>query len=255
MSESRQFRNRRSWASGLVLVVVFIGIVIGGVYLSSAVQRTRIAIDRTNDIGNLKLMVIAVLNYRDTYGQFPPPYFADASGRHAHSWRVILLPFLNEQKLYEEYRFSEPWNGPNNRKLATRMPRVFAFHGMEMVGNTTTNFVAVVGQETVWSGQSKVTLDDVQDPLEDTILFVENYGADIHWMEPRDLKFQEMDFTWNSPLGVSSWHLDPKVVALDGDVKRLGREITPATLRALLTINGQEDIQQDADRNWLPSSE
>ena len=71
-------------------------------------------------------------------------------------------------------------------------------------------------------------------------------------MEPRDLSFQDLDFTINSPRGVSTWHRDPAVVALDGGTKWLGQEITLATLRALLTIKGGEKIRELDSRNWRP---
>jgi hypothetical protein len=241
----------RKWMWGIG-TVAFAALIAGVVTLVSAVQGARIAADRSNDRGNLSQLTLAVLNYYDTYGRFPPPYIVDADGRLMHSWRVLILPFLGEGKLYEEYRFSEPWDGPHNQKLASRMPTVFAFHGSEMAGNTTTNFLAVVGPETVWSDKSKVTLDDVKDGLENTILIVENFGAGIHWMEPRDLSFQNMDFQINSPRGVSCKHLDPAVAPLDGNSKRLGKEITPATLRALLTINGHEALRQVGNIRWLP---
>ena len=69
-----------------------------------------------------------------------------------HSWRVLLLPFLEQTPLYEKYRFDEPWNGPNNRKLADAIIAIYNCpsddHGG--TGNTSpmTNYVAIVGTET-----------------------------------------------------------------------------------------------------------
>ena len=51
------------------------------------------------------------------YGVLPPAYVADASGRPMHSWRVLILPFLDQQSLYNQYDFREPWDGPHNIKL------------------------------------------------------------------------------------------------------------------------------------------
>ena len=67
-----------------------------------------------------------------------------------HSWRVLLLPFLDGQPLYDEYDFSEPWNGPNNSKLASRRPATFLLHGIKDPGGTMTNYLAVVGAGTAW---------------------------------------------------------------------------------------------------------
>src|SRR5262249_42952585 len=71
---------------------------------------------------NLKQIGLAMFNYHDAYGCFPPAYIADADGRPMHSWRVLLLPFLDEAARYRKYRFDEPWDGPNNSELATSVP-------------------------------------------------------------------------------------------------------------------------------------
>src|SRR4051812_32953466 len=99
-----------------------------------------------------------------------------------HSWRVLLLPYI-ESGLFTKYHFNKPWNGPDNRKLALPMPRVYALHGEERTGNTTTNYLAVVGPETLWQGAKRVALADVKDRAGHIILFVENKGASVHWME------------------------------------------------------------------------
>lgn len=167
-----------------------------------------------------------------------------------HSWRVLLLPYLEHQALYDEYDFAESWDGAKNRKLAARMPRIYAFHGDERPDNTTTNYLAVIGPETVWPGPSTVTERDVSDGSGTTILLVENWGAGVHWMEPRDLRFADMDFTVNSSRGVSSKYQDPAVAMLDGQLYRLRKDLAPKTLRALLTIRGGEKLEPDGAGGW-----
>jgi hypothetical protein len=166
---------------------------------------------------------------------------------------VLILPYLEQGGLYKDYDFNEPWDGPNNRKLAARMPRVYALHGEERPGNTTTNYLAVVGPETIWQGSTGVSPDRVKDRHGETIMIVENKGAGVHWMEPRDLSFADMDFTFNSPKGVSSRYLDPAVLMLDTTLYRLTKELAPETLRALLTIDGGEGlVWQDLGWHLLP---
>ena len=74
---------------------------------------------------NLKHIGLALLNYNDIFGCFPPAYTTDANGKPMHSWRVLILPFIEQQTLYKRYRFDEPWDGPNNSLLAKEMPSVF----------------------------------------------------------------------------------------------------------------------------------
>jgi hypothetical protein len=193
---------------------------------------------------------LAVANYHDANGRYPPPYVTGPDGRPWHSWRVLILPYIEQMALYKEYSFAEPWDGPNNRKLAGRMPRLYAFHGWERPGNTMTNYLAVVGDETVWPGSKAVTSADVTDGPNTTIMLVENSGANVHWMEPRDLSLTDMDLRLNSPGGVSSLYEDPAVVMLDGSVQRLRPTLKPAVLRALLTIRGGEPLGTDDSGGW-----
>jgi hypothetical protein len=188
---------------------------------------------------------LAVANYVDEHGCFPPPYVNGPDGRPWHSWRVLLLPYLEERATYDAYNFAEPWDGPNNRKLAERMPRLYSFHGFERPGNTTTNYLAVVGDETVWAATKKVASEDVTDGHGETILIVENRGAGVHWMEPRDLALAEMDFRLDGPKGVSSPYDDPAAVMIDGGLKRLKPDFKPHVLRALFTIRGGEPLADD----------
>ena len=76
---------------------------------------------------NLKQIGLAMANYCNAYGRFPPAVIADASGRPMHSWRLLLLPFLlsEEKALYSSYNFDQPWDGPDNIRLADRMPAVY----------------------------------------------------------------------------------------------------------------------------------
>src|SRR5688500_8670454 len=67
---------------------------------------------RSSCLGHCCQLGIALHSYHDEYGSFPPAYVADANGKPMHSWRVLILPFIEEQALYQRYRFNEPWNGP-----------------------------------------------------------------------------------------------------------------------------------------------
>ncbi|MBI3467166.1 MAG: DUF1559 domain-containing protein, partial [Planctomycetes bacterium] len=135
---------------------------------------------------NLKLLLLAMHGYHDTYGCFPPAYLADANGRPMHSWRVMLLPFLDEPGLYQAYDISEPWDGPNNSKLANRMPPYFSCPADGGSG-WTTNYLAVVGPETIWPGDKPVAIRQIRDGVSNTIALVEVANSGIQWMEPRDL--------------------------------------------------------------------
>jgi prepilin-type N-terminal cleavage/methylation domain-containing protein len=227
----------------LLVVLAIIAVVLG--LLLPAIHRTRVAASRASDLWHLKQLALAAASYHDQEKHYPPAYLVDAAGRPLHSWRVVLLPYLEHGPLHNQCNLAEPWDGPNNRKLAAPMPRVYAFHDHHGPAVTTANYLAVVGPETAWPGHRRLSLKDVTDGTSQTILVVENLGAEVPWMEPRDLSFAHMSFTGNDPAGVSSWYVDPAVATLGGSVFRLGKGVARAALRALLTASGGEQLRPD----------
>lgn len=190
--------------------------------------------------GHCKQLSVALHCYHDAYGSFPPAYVTDSTGKPMHSWRVLLLPFIEEHSLYQRYNFNEPWNGPNNRLLAAEMPRTYgcpSAHGHQ--AGDETNYVVVVGAGTAWPGAQSVSLDQVTDSKSETLLFVEVQGSGISWMEPRDLDITSLPQAINprGKLGISSWHPGKaNVSAVDSTIDVLNRETTPQELRSRLTI-------------------
>jgi hypothetical protein len=206
---------------------------------------------RLLDLSNLRRLGFAVAAYHDAKGHYPPAYVLGPDGKPWHSWRVLLLPYLDEEKLFGEYNFNEPWDGPNNRRLASRIPSVFRSQRAQRKSDSVvTSYLAVVGEGTLWPGAGTVPRQEVTDGEAQTILLVENSGLGVHWMEPRDLEFATMSFGLGRPDGVSSWYQDPAIVTADGSVRRLKRELRPETLRALLTIRGGERLEQNESGQW-----
>jgi type II secretory pathway pseudopilin PulG len=213
------------------------------------VQRSRTAARRSQCKNNLKQIGLALHNYHDTFGCFPPAYIADEYGRPMHSWRVLILPYIDQALLYNQYRFDEPWDGPNNSRLADRIGNTFlcpsdpATYG-EQRGQMT-NYVAILGPDTAWPDSQSVKLTDIQDGTSNTILVVEVAHSDIHWMEPRDLDLPPMKLNINpeSGPGASSGHTGGIHALLgDGSVRFLSDTLPEPTFRALLTIHGGEKI-------------
>lgn len=158
-----------------------------------------------------------------------------------HSWRILVLPFLERNDLYQQYRFDEPWDGPNNRKLADQMPTIYALHGCEKPGNVTTNYLRVIGVQTASPPSRTLNLRDITDGTSSTLFIVENIDAGVHWMEPRDLTFESMSFTINVPNGISSWLDPPAGVMLDGQVQAIPVDTPAEVVSALLTFEGREE--------------
>lgn len=195
---------------------------------------------------HLKQIGLALQNYHDEYGSFPPAHIADSKGNPIHSWRVLILPFIEQKPLYDRYSFNEPWDGPNNRKLHNEIMRVYCCPSCpEDQPKTDTSYVAVMGPNTMWPGAKATNFSDLTDGTSNTIMVVEIYNSGIHWMEPRDLHMAQMPLAVNPQQGqgISSTHPNVALaVFADGHTAALSSTIPPDILRLLLTIADGEPI-------------
>jgi hypothetical protein len=219
-----------------VIAIACISIAGGGLIWQSI---RRNAADTLACVENVKKIVLAMHAYHDTLGTFPPAHFADRTGRPLHSWRVLLLPFLGEQSLYNKYRFDEPWDGPHNRELASQMPAVFRCQ-TDRAGASHTSYLVVTGEGTVFPEKFCRRISDVLDGTSNTILFVETTDSDINWTEPRDLTYEQALAGINprQGAGISSRHGNFAMVAtVDGSIWALPENTSRDTLRKLLLCN------------------
>lgn len=197
---------------------------------------------------------MAVANYHEVYGSLPPAYVLGPDGTPWHSWRVLILPFLEQQAIYNAYRFDEPWNGPNNSRLADKVGSIYLRAGLDPKTRRTTSFVAVVGPGTAWPGATALKMYEIGDGTDNTLLAVEVPDGDIPWMAPIDLRFEQMSFRINDGTGRSlgSRLGGSRVTTVADSVHNLRDDLGPSTLRALLTANGRETVdwgQVNTSRN------
>ncbi|MGH8163840.1 MAG: DUF1559 domain-containing protein, partial [Rhodanobacteraceae bacterium] len=145
------------WAAGLLgMTVVGVFLCCGGGLLLSlflpAIQGARESARRAQCTANLQRIGQAMQNYHDAYQCFPPAYVADEKGRPLHSWRALLLPYL-EPNLAAQYRWDEPWDGPNNELLHARMPAVYHCPSDPSPSTTgVTDYVVVHGPGAIFDG-------------------------------------------------------------------------------------------------------
>jgi hypothetical protein len=195
---------------------------------------------------HLKQIGLALQNYHDTYGCFPPAFIADAQGKPIHSWRVLILPFMENKPLYDKYRFDEPWDGPNNSKLHNEYVHTYSCPSRpKQQTKTETSYVVVIGLQTAWPGEKSVKMSEIIDGTSNTILVTELAHSGIHWMEPRDLHVNQMPMAVNATQGqgISSPHPNVALaVYADGHTQAITKNTPSEIVRALLTINGGEQI-------------
>jgi hypothetical protein len=155
-----------------------------------AVSRVTESGRRTQCRNSLYNIGLALHNYHDEYGSFPPAYTTDEDGRRLHSWRTLILYFVDQGPLLNQVDLSEPWDSPHNRELLSEVPGIYACPTTLNERDNTTSYLAVVGEGTVWPGTGTISIPEINDGLEQTILVVE-CDAGFHWAEPRDLELDE----------------------------------------------------------------
>ena len=232
----------------VVLSFVLVVLAVGAVWFGSEVRHAKRRAVASASQGRLNQLLVALHNYHDTHGSLPPAFIADENGNPMHSWRVLILPFIDQSALFNEYRFDEPWNGPNNAKLAKRMPVVFHQFG-EPDSHEMTNIVLITGPGTAFPGAMSVKFDDIRDGLENTILATEIGNSTIPWLEPRDLSVETMSFRVKDrgkpSISCPEWR-QPYVVFGDSISTYTLRQSLPAeSLRALMTISGGEAMTKE----------
>ncbi len=147
----------------------------------------RAAAMRAQSMNNLKQLAIAMHNYADSYKHFPPAVLYGPDGKTPYSWRVALLPYLERKDLYDQYRFDEPWDGPNNGKLLDKIPAMFR-SPTEPANSTSAAYFALVGPRSVFGSKEGTSFSEIIDGTSNTIMLVEA-KRDIPWTKPEDIPF------------------------------------------------------------------
>ncbi len=239
--------------AGIILnsVLLFITPVMIGLLLP-AVQAAREAARRQACSNNLKQIGLGMHMFADSQRGSFPSAIVDADGQPLLSWRVAILPYLEEAALYEEFHLDEPWDSPHNLALVERMPAVFACPSGDLPPGMTT-YLAAAGpgmalDEPTRKGRfASVPLREITDGTSKTILVVEaGHNQAVPWTKPEEITVDPGRAT-EGLLGSASSHAGGLRVALfaDGHVEGVGDDIDPEVFTALLTRSGNETLPAD----------
>ena len=249
-------KTPRSTATTILLVLavsVPVVLVCGGILaalLIPAVQGGREAARLANCQSNMKQIGFAMQMYHTKFGHYPPAFVADKDGKPMHSWRVLLLPYLGEQALYDQYNMNEPWNSPHNMALANRMPAVYRCPSGAKSATNITSYAMLVGPNAISTGPKGRSNTEITDGLANTIMVVETDGNNINWLSPSDLDVETkaFDLTENDGKEISSQHPSAaNVLFADGSVRILTKGSDPDNIKAMTTINGAEQTTPDEE--------
>lgn len=268
MGHSRVATRRTPEDNGGVALGTLIGILGGSVACFSIIFLTlvlifRVAIPAANQIrinnlnqaslNKIERIVQALNLYHDQHGSYPPAYFTDDKGKPSHSWRVMILPQLNRNDLYEQYNFDEPWNSPANVNVTTHMPEVYRSEIDNSSSSTLTNFAAVVGKRTMFPHEKSTTRSQAIDDRDTIMMIVEIHGMGFDWTDP------SANYDVDSPQGTmvidnNRYTTTGNKSMLTGNIGVMSEDTyhaddnTPITLlQSMATRSGSEDIGYELD--------
>jgi uncharacterized protein (TIGR03067 family) len=210
-------------------------------------RRFREAGARTQSANNLRQIGIAMHNYHNDFGYLPRPAIYSKDGKPLLSWRVAVLPYLEQDNLYRQFRLDEPWDSEHNKPLLAQMPKVFAIANVKSKEPHSTFYRVLVSPGDARPGamfieNEKITLGQitVMDGTSNTLMIVEA-GEPAPWTKP-----DELGYLPDKPLPKLGGAFRDGFHACFGDVsvRFISKNIfvdEPA-LRALITRNGGETV-------------
>jgi hypothetical protein len=205
-----------------------------------AVQAAREAARRSAASNNLKQIALAMLNYESARKRLPSPAICDNTGKPLLSWRVAILPFLDESNLYQQFHRDEPWDSEHNKQLLLKMPPLYQSPDA-LLAEGRTVYMLPVGENTLFpSADTGPTLMDIRDGTSKTLMAVET-TADraVPWTKPDDFEVDPKNPLAGLAGARSGGFL---AVFVDGHSSLLPADIDVALLRALISPAGDEAV-------------
>lgn len=223
----------------LLVVLFIIGILIA---LLSPVRRgAREPARRSQCKNNLKQIALGLQTYESTYGAFPPAYTVDADGKRLHSWRTLILPFIEQKPLYDKIDLTKPWDAPANAEVfKLSVPPPYVCPSVYDAGNHTV-YLAVMATNGCLQPTQPRPLSEITDNRSQTLMVIEvDPQHAVPWMSPTDTSEGLL-----LSFGPKTEFIHPggmHVAFVDGSVQFLSAELPAAEWRALVSIAGHDSV-------------
>ncbi len=245
-NESAPLERAAARLGSIVQVVVLIGFV--GLLLLMVMPRrffsfgAREAARRAGCSNNLHNIAVALRNYEDKYHCLPPASTVDAEGKPLHSWRTLILPFLEQKALYDQIDLTKPWDDPANQRVRETVLKVYECPSNETHESmmTHTTYLAVVVPGGCFNKTGPRVLAVITDRRDLTMMLIEvGQKHAVHWMSPQDATEEVI---LNRETEGDLVHPEGSQAAfVDGSVKYLTRIVRSDVLKALISIDGKDD--------------
>ena len=185
---------------------------------------------------NMTMIGIALEYQNDLDKSWPASYSIDSDGNPLLSWRVHILPYIDQVELYEQFHLNEPWDSPHNKTLLNKMPSIFrsphssaSLSHTNYLGNATADGIFVRPKNKVTPG---VRTDDITDGTGNTLLLLEvNDQHSVPWTRPDDFTAVGKSMqNWLRKTDLDTVHglfADINVAVIDPtDIELLGAQLT-----------------------------
>jgi hypothetical protein len=190
---------------------------------------------------NMKLIGLAYHNYASAYGDVWVDDVRDKAGKPLLSWRVALLPFVEEEKLFKQFKLDEPWDSANNKPLIAKMPKLYAPVRVTAKDGETF-YQRFNGPGALFDGKPRYKIATIPDGTSNTGLVFEA-GDPVIWSKPADLTYDA-----KKPLPKLGAHFSGMwchVAMCDGAVIRVKKDADAKELRKLITPDDGEVLDTD----------
>lgn len=235
--------NRLTPALKFLALLAICGLVVA--MLLPTVRSSREAALRNSCFNNLKLIGIALQNYADVHGHYPPAYTTDAAGNRLHSWRTLVLPFYGSSPLYQSIDLTKPWDDPANAEAASTVLEHYQCPSIAVGDSNSplTTYLAVVTPESAIRAANSRTPEELEKVAADALLIIDAPKEHaVHWMSPEDADETALSEMLKSDK-TQSQHSGNILLGLfaDGHVAAISKEPKPDALRAMTTVPTDDD--------------
>jgi len=226
---------RRDGIVAAVLITIFTAPLFLSVFSRGPSRRV---VRESNCQMNCRQIALAMQSYHDQYQAYPPSYTVDANGKPLHSWRTLLLPYLNERARYDSIDLTKPWDDEVNLHAWKSIPRVYRCSVHRDAGNRTT-YLAVVAPGSCLQPGKSAALSDITDGASKTVLIIDvSEEQGVIWMSPQDANLDQF-LAMGTKLPSS--HPSANIFTFcDATVERFPREYAEKDRKAMVSIAGND---------------